>query len=330
MPHWLEGLTGLLSLARNLWWLVGVLVAALVGSAGLLGLRRRCSAGQLERWCHELGNPSESARLNAHQRLIASGLGAFQPLMKAMEGTSEARTQELIVEVICEIGALGRLLAERRYDKMATIVDKALAEYLPNVVNRWQDKPAKSKALRWPWTTTPGPRNIVEELKTLLGDDDPAVRHGAALALAQYPRGDVVKGLGRTLYPAECEDQDLREKVAEYLGDMEQANAIPFLEIGLKDPIEKVRIAACRALGNVGQPRAIHALEDTLLPTEVQAVQAEAAKALHAIDTKRATAVLGRALSSGIPNDDEHQGLRQQVGEWHADLLRKLSGEETT
>ncbi|MDZ7261392.1 MAG: HEAT repeat domain-containing protein [candidate division KSB1 bacterium] len=328
MLEWLERLLSshipaLLDLLSNLWWLLGLLFAGLIWVASRLGLWKRCSKGLLKNWFHQLEHPDESVRSKARQKLTACGERTVLFLVDTLYKTDSDKRRALAVDVLCEIGipALRSLLAARKEESMARIVDEALEKKLPRVVRDKQHEQEHASV----WKRIIRSKQILDELITLLNDSDPIVQEGVALALGQYPQLEVVKALGPRLYPTECRYQAVREMVANSLGRIKRAEAIPFLEIGLRDRSYNVRIAACQALSQIKQPEAIPALEEVLLPFNIPLVRMEAAKALGHIGGAKAMEILSTA-SQILPNGE----LKTLVNDELAKLQRKLCGEKTT
>lgn len=335
MTEWLARLLrspipALLDLLSNLWWALGLLFAGLIWAASRLGLWNQCSKRRLENWFYHLEHPNESIRSEAQQKLIACGYRAVWLLVDALQKTDNDKRGELVIKILCEIGipALRPLLVARKEESSAPLVDKALEEQLPKVVERRQPKPGHASAWKRFWRRIARSRQIVDELITLLNDPDPVVQEGAALALGQYPWLEVVWALGQKLYPTECGNAEVRKAVADSLGQTKRAEAILFLEIGLRDRSRNVCIAACKALSQIRQPEAIPALEEILLPVE-PLLRIEAAKALGHIGGVKATKILDEA-SQILPDDDDHREVRTVVGNEHAELQRQPRGEEVT
>lgn len=336
MPEWLARLLKspipvLLDLLNNVWWALGLLFAGLIWAASRLRLWNQCSERHLEDWFYHLEHTDESMRSEAQQKLIACGDRAVLLLVDALQKTDSDKRRELAIDILCEIGipALRPLLVARKEEIIAPFVDKALEEHLPKVVERRQYEREHASAWKRLWKRIAQSKQIVDELITLLNDTNPIVQEGAALALGQYPWPELVKALGQKLYPTECGTQDVREMVANSLGQTERAEAIPFLEVGLRDPSHNVRIATCQALSQIKQPEAVSALEETLLPLEDPLLRIEAAKALGHIGGVKAMKILDKALQT-LPDHDDHREVRTLVGNEYAELQRKLRGEEVT
>jgi len=336
MPDWLTRLLEsriptILDLLSNLWWALAVLTAGLLWVASRLGLWKRCGERDLRRWCSQLGHTDETGRCEAQRNLVRCGARSVFPLIDMLDETDSDTLRELIVDVLCQIGPSGLrpVLAIRREDSIAPFVDKVLESVLPKIVERQQR--AQEHTSVWKQVRScvvkAEPEQIVDRLIALLSDPDPVVQEGAALALGQYPLPKVVQGLGRRLYPTECKNAEVRKTVAESLGQTHQADAIPFLRIGLRDTSREVRISACRALSRIGQQEAIGVIADILLPFEEPSVRIEAAAALGHIGGAKAREILRRALEN-TPDDDDHRELRTVVGNEHAKLQRRLRGEE--
>ena len=336
MREWLERLLdsripALLDLLSNAWWLFGLLLAGLIWALSRLGLLKRCSKRDLEKCIRDLEPTDEPMQLKARQKLIACGERAVSLLTESIAKTDSEKQREMVVNVLCEIGApaLKQMLVARKRESIAPCVDGALEEYLPKVVEHWQYQQKHASAWKKFWDRSTHSEQIVDRLIALLNDDDPIVQEGAALALGQYHGEKVVRTLGRKLYPTECRNQKVREMVANSLGQTKQAEAIPFLTIGLSDRSRDVRIAACQALSLLKEPEAVSGLEEMLLPLEEPLVRIKAAKALGRIGGLKAREILDRVWRSLPDDDDDHRELRQIVGEESTKLWRESSGRET-
>ena len=332
MPKWLahmleSHMPALLDLLNNVRGLLG-LFARLIWTALRLGLWKRCGKQQLENWFFQLEHTDESVRSKARQALIDCEDRAVLPLVDALQRTDSDKRRNLAVEVLCEIGApaIKQLLMLRKEKNIARLVDKALEEYLPEVVKRRQYE--REYALVWKrlWNRLRHSEQIMDRLIALLDDDDSVVQEGAALALGQYPQMEVVRILGRKLY--ECRNSEVRKTVAQSLGQIGLLQTVPYLIIGLADRSPNVRLAVCEAIQQINDWKAAFALGGTLLLDENHGVQIAAAKALGKIEDKEALRVLEKALEIW-PDDDDHRELRRVVGEESAQLRLKLSGRET-
>ena len=348
MPEWLARLLkspvpALLDLLSNVWWALGLLLAGLIWAASRLGLWKRCSKRHLESWFFQLEHSDGLLRSEA-QGLISCGNLAVLFLVDVLKKTDSDKRRKLAAEVLCEIGvpALRPLLAARKGKEgeeekkhVASCVDDALEKYLPEVVQRRQCEYEREHASAWKWkwkqfwtrlVHSERTERIVDRLIALLDDDDPIVQEGAALALGQYRRSEVVRVLGQKLDG--CRNSEVREMVAQSLGQIKRSDAVPYLSIGLMDRSRDARLAVCQALHQINYWKAIFALGGTLLLDENREVQVAAAKALGHTGDKEAMRVLEKALEI-LPDDDDHRGLRQIVGEESAQLSLKLSGRET-
>ena len=289
-----------------------------------MGLWRRCSKGDLRKWLLQLDH--ESMRSKAWQRLIACGERAVSLLAESLEKTDSKKRQEMVVNVLCEIGApaLKQLLVARKRASIAPCVDGALEEYLPKVVESRQHEREYTLVRKKFWNRSVHSEQIVDRLIALLDDDDPIVQEGAALALGQYRRLEVVRTLGWKLY--ECRNPQVKEMVAKSLGQTKLSDAVLYLSTGLIDRSHTVRLAACEVLGQIKHWKAIPALGGTLFLDKNRSVQIVAARALGHTGEGEAMEILEKALGF-LPNDDDHHALRQIVGQ-EAAQLRKLGGEE--
>jgi hypothetical protein len=74
--------------------------------------------------------------------------------------------------------------------------------------------------------------------------------------------------------------QDRRVRIITRLGQMFSSNAVPRLQVALKDPNVEVAKAAAIALGNIGHKESIEALVETLKTSENSELQAAAVKGL--------------------------------------------------
>jgi len=177
----------------------------------------------------------------------------------------------------------------RREQAMAPLLDDALTKHLPR-----SDGMARA-------------------LIALLDDENPYVQEGAALALGEQLGSEVVKALGRKLYPTECVEPRVRAMAAGSLAKIKSPAAIPYLEIGLNDPHRDVRIAACNALKDIDGDHARPALERVLLPHD-RDLMVEAARALNEIGGISAEPILDNALKN-LPRDGSFQETRAAIAE---------------
>lgn len=317
MPEWLTSLLespgpALLDFFSNLWWLLGLILAALIWAASRL--KSGCNKQQLQDWCNQLGYDNGHVRDEAKERLMTCGGRAVPLLMDVLAKEGDKR-RSLAVEALCEIGtpALKPLLAARNKDHIARSVDGALEEYLPKVVEHRQYEREHASMWKRFWNRLARTERIVDRLIALLNDGDPFVQEGAALALGRYSQPVVASELGRKIYPTECKDSKMREIVAQSMGQTKRAEAIPYLKVGLRDRSRDVRLAACQALRHFNQPEAMHALEDVLLPDENLSVQKEAARALGSIGSRESIHFLER-VQAVLSKDGDHSELCRVVG----------------
>jgi len=188
MREWLDRLLdsripALLDLLSNAWWLFGLLLAGLIWALSRLGLLKRCSKRDLKKCILELTD--DPMQLKARQKLIDCGEKAVFQLTESLKETDSEKQREMIVHVLCEIGApaLKQMLVARKRESIAPCVDGALEEYLPKVVERWQYQQKHALAWKKFWNRSTHSEQIVDRLIALIDDDDPIVQEGAALAL---------------------------------------------------------------------------------------------------------------------------------------------------
>ncbi len=324
MPEWLTSLLespmpALLDFFSNLWWLLGLILAALIWAASRL--KSGCNKQQLQDWCNQLYDNGH-VRDEAKERLVTCG-GRAVPLLMDVLAKEGDKQRNLAVEALCEIGtpALKPLLAARNKDHIAHSVDGALEKYLPKVVERRQYEREHASMWKRFWNRLARTERIVDRLIALLDDGDHFVQEGAALALGEYSQPIAASEMGRKLYPTECKDSEVRKKVARSLGKTKQAAAIPYLNIGLRDRSRDVRLEACRALRHFNQPEVMHALEDVLLPDENLSVQIEAARTLGSIGGGEAIHFLER-VQDVLSKDGDHSELCRVVNDEIARLYR--------
>lgn len=308
MPDWVSNLLDspivkLLSLIADTLTLRGTQLWTCI-PRGLRRLRDRRSESQVQNWCDMLNSDRESIRLEAKLKLVDCGDKAV-PSPRRVLSTGTCRGRKLAVEALCDIGApaLKCMLAARGEDHIVGYIDDALQDYLPRVAHRAQ---------------------VVDELKALLDDDDDLIQVGAAQALGKYPSPDIIRALGRKLYPTECKNDEVRKVAAQSLGETKDPAAMAYLVIALKDHSRGVRQAACEALSDIriqrsnavlGQKlrKAIDALSSVLLPDPDLEPRIEAALTLGRSANRTAETILGRALQD-LPDDDFHRRLREAVG----------------
>jgi len=317
MPEWLTNLltspvAALLDLVNNLWWLLGLISAALIWVASYSGLW--CSKNRLRDWCRQLGYDDKDAQRKARQKLIGCRGRAVLPLVDVLR---DDRRQSLAVEILCEIGtpALKPLLAERKDEDVARLIDDALEKYLPKIAKREQHEQEYASVVKRLWNRLTRAERISDRLIALLDDGDPFVQEGAALALGRLSHPAAIKELGRKLYPTECRDSQIRKIAVQSLEQTKRPEAIPYLTMALRDRSRDVRLAACQALRHFSQPEAMHALEDVLLPDDNLSVQMEAAKALGFIGGPEAIRFLEKV-----------QAVLEKYGD-HSELYRVVSAE---
>ncbi len=115
-----------------------------------------------------------------------------------------------------------------------------------------------------------GDERAINPLKDLFSEEDALLRAYAASALANFDPDRVVDYLMEGLRDSNWK---VRVASAEGLAKSSSAKAIDILVYkARKDPVQKVRTAACEALGEIGSPRALQSLRD-LYSNEAQSVE---------------------------------------------------------
>ena len=114
-----------------------------------------------------------------------------------------------------------------------------------------------------------GDERAINPLKDLFSEEDALIRAYAASALANFDPDRVVDYLMEGLRDSNWK---VRVASAEGLAKSSSAKAIDILVYkAKKDPVQKVRTAACEALGEIGSPRALQSLRD-IYSDEAQSV----------------------------------------------------------
>jgi HEAT repeat protein len=131
------------------------------------------------------------------------------------------------------------------------------------------------------------PRAVPDLVAALQEDADPETRIGAAYSLGLLGDHRAVDPLLAKLADGD-EDPRVRGVVAESLAELQERRAVPALIAALGDPSVEVRFWASFALGELGDPAALSALErlaqtdDATLPGW-RSVKEEAAAAIESI-----------------------------------------------
>ncbi len=195
-------------------------------------------------------------------------------LAEALEEASDRGARRVLMEALGELDGHGRAQAERMLDDPRWFVARNGAALLARF----------------------GGEEAVAQLTGALGHDDPRVRREAVLALARIEGEDAemllmgmledsdlqvrtaaVRGLGvlkaeRAVRPLlelleEAEDEDLLVEVIRALGALGDPGVVPALEKRARGTLfsrsaTPVRVAAYRALANVGTPHAVEVVRE--------------------------------------------------------------------
>lgn len=150
--------------------------------------------------------------------------------------------------------------------------------------------------------------NAVQFLTTALAHDDPRVRSEALRALGAVGGTDAAL-LARSYL--DVGDADVRGAAAEAVGLLRDAGAVPGLLARLDDESEQgVLVAVVRALGRIGDPSALPALEKRAAPGRLGRgptdVRVAAVQALAGLDTAEAWALVEEAVDD---RDEEVRGV---------------------
>ena len=155
-----------------------------------------------------------------------------------------------------------------------------------------------------------GRAESVEAIGRLLDDPDPKLRERARQALQANPTGEAVAEL-RKAFPSAVGDP-WRAALINALGARRDAGSLNSLAKALKDDDPNVAHAAAAALGNIGGPQAIAALQEAHL-TALPALRAETADAL--------LACADRAAAGG--DTDAAAGIYETIYDNATELLGK-------
>jgi len=334
MPQWLtrfldSPLPALLDALSNIWWALGVLIAIL--GAGWRQVRR-CRKDAIESWCVMLGHTDNAKRQEATKKLISCGSRSVDHLVDVLYQTDSDTQREQIVRILCKIGfpALRALLMTRREEDITPFVDGALEKQLPRVVERNE----REKELSSKWKNLQKrlkhntKKEIVNRLIELLDDNDSIVQEGAAIALGYYPRAEIVRELGRSLYPTECQNPQVRKAIVESLGQLKISEATKYLKIALRDPDRDVQFAACQAVANIEAEDVIWTLQYLLIPYEHPEIRIEAARTLGKIGGRKALDVLARAQSYFEDDTSSNQTLQDVIANELASVQSTIHSEE--
>jgi len=156
-------------------------------------------------------------------------------------------------------------------------------------------------------------------LGKLLGSTDKTVREHARCALENNPSPEALTQLREALYRAA--ETQWKVALVNSLGSRRDAEAIEWLAKALKDSQEPVAIAAAAALGKIGGPKAIAALNNVRL-LALPALRAEIANALFACadhaaaagDKDTATNIYRKAYENATePTQNRIAALRSMV-----------------
>lgn len=280
----------------------------------------RC-AGEVLEWMGE--RAQAEALLRA---LPESHYGARRRVIEALAELRHPRVVPVLADLIKDRDPrIRRLvleaLGEMRQDAATSALVEALKDFdysVRRVAARQLGKIGASRA--------------VTPLGKALQDSDPHVRAAAADALGTIGSRSATPALASAL--VNDDDAQVRQAAAEALGRLQDSAAIPELIGALSDDVLAVRMAAVRALAQVGRP-AVSSLEAEL-DTENPDTRIFAAQALAQIDAENEALVpvLERALS------EEDAVLRflaaQTLGELHseaeaaADALGKMVAEDSS
>jgi HEAT repeat protein len=190
-------------------------------------------------------------------------VGVAAAAIKALgKQTLGSRKKDEIVEMLLErindeefetalkqeaILSLGSLKSQRAVDDLIEL----MAESTEDMVARMYAADALGKI---------GDARAIDPLKNLFAEEDALLRAYAASALANFNPDQVVDYLIQGLRDSNWK---VRVASAEGLTKSSSAKAIDILVYkAKKDPVQKVRTAACEALGKIGSPRSLQSLRD--------------------------------------------------------------------
>jgi HEAT repeat protein len=123
-----------------------------------------------------------------------------------------------------------------------------------------------------------GGGEILADLVGFLGDRDPEIQSAALRGLAKPRFSDAIEEIGRFM----LDNEALRGLSVDTLGNMDNAEAVPFLQQAATDSRDDVRTRVAYALGKLGDRGAVRTLID-MLQDQSWSVRANAAQALGMI-----------------------------------------------
>lgn len=238
-----------------------------------------------------LKHPNWRLKVHAHQALIKVGQPAVKGLTMALNDP-DRYTKSMVIDALCKISGKDAVpLIEQQLndpDRLvkvtAAVALHSMGEENPTgiIVNGLKDPDIEVRRVATRAMAEIMDNPPADQMIKLIKDLDPGVRNYAAIALGKSSNDEVVRVLVKAM--RDDKDEQVRNSAGKSLEKIGKPSVEPLVELLKSTNDMELTIRVAQILGNVGDKRAVPALEDAYKKEKRDMVKNELAKALNKID----------------------------------------------